>query len=171
MHKNDLNIKNKVHINTKSYINNWNKLDINIRISHTKSILINVYVYCKNGKKFYNLLCVTIFQAFRHAFFIFVASSLLAKSHILRSVRWPPTEPLTVTHARGHWWTFDFAIAFVSPGVNRRGGISTLARRIAPSALGANYCILRNVFGDTIVWYFSFFVHIVVRIISCAYIA
>jgi hypothetical protein len=36
----------------------------------------------KNGKKFYNLLCETIFQAFRHAFFIFVASSLLVNSHI-----------------------------------------------------------------------------------------
>jgi hypothetical protein len=49
----------------------------------------------KNGKKLYNLLCETIFQAFRHAFFI-----LLASSHILRSVRLPPTEPVTVTHAR-----------------------------------------------------------------------
>jgi hypothetical protein len=48
------------------------------------SILINVlYVCCKNGKKFYNLfICETIFQAFRHAFLIFVASSLLANSHI-----------------------------------------------------------------------------------------
>jgi hypothetical protein len=53
MHRNDLNIKNNVHIsNTKSYINNWNKLALHFRISHTKSILINVlYVYCKNGKK------------------------------------------------------------------------------------------------------------------------
>jgi hypothetical protein len=67
----------------------------------------------KNGKKFYNLLCETNFQAFRHAFFIFVASSLLI-------MRWPPTEPLTVTHARDHWWTLDFANAFVSPGVNSR---------------------------------------------------
>jgi presenilin-like A22 family membrane protease len=121
MHKNDLKIKNKVHINRKSYINNWNKLALHFRISHTKSILINVYVYCKNGKKFYNLLCETIFQAFRHAFFIFVASPLLANNRILRSVRWPPTEPLTVTHARDHWWTFDFANAFISPGVNSRG--------------------------------------------------
>jgi hypothetical protein len=44
MHKKDLNIKNKVFINTKSYINNWNKLDLNFRISHTESININVYV-------------------------------------------------------------------------------------------------------------------------------
>jgi hypothetical protein len=26
-----------------------------------------------------------------------------------------------VTHARDNWWTFDFANAFVSPGVNSRG--------------------------------------------------
>jgi hypothetical protein len=58
MHRNDLNIKNKVHINTKSYINNWNKLALYFRISYIKSILTNVYVYCKNGKKFQNLLCV-----------------------------------------------------------------------------------------------------------------
>jgi hypothetical protein len=25
-----------------------------------------------------------------------------------------------VTHARDHWWTLDFANAFVSPGVNSR---------------------------------------------------
>jgi hypothetical protein len=34
---------------------------------------------------------------------------------------WPLTEPLTVTHARAHWWTSDLANAFVSPGVNSRG--------------------------------------------------
>jgi hypothetical protein len=28
--------------------------------------------------------------------------------------------PRTVTHARDHWWTLDFANAFVSPGVNNR---------------------------------------------------
>jgi hypothetical protein len=28
--------------------------------------------------------------------------------------------PRTVTHARDHWWTLDFANAFVSPGVNSR---------------------------------------------------
>jgi hypothetical protein len=26
-----------------------------------------------------------------------------------------------VGHARDHWWTLDFANAFVSPGVNSRG--------------------------------------------------
>jgi hypothetical protein len=30
--------------------------------------------------------------------------------------------PRTVTHARDIWWTLDFANAFVSPGVNSRGG-------------------------------------------------
>jgi hypothetical protein len=29
--------------------------------------------------------------------------------------------PRTVSHARDHWWTLDFANAFVSPGVNSRG--------------------------------------------------
>jgi hypothetical protein len=43
--------------------------------------------------------------------------------------------PWLVTHARDTWWTLDFPNAFVSPGVNSRGvGISTLARRFAPSA-------------------------------------
>jgi presenilin-like A22 family membrane protease len=124
MHRKDLNIKNKVPINTKSYLNNWNKLALHFRISHTKSILINVlYVYCKNGKKFYNLfICETIFQAFRHAFFIFGSSSLLANSHIFEiSEMTTHTERLTIIHARGHWWTLDFANAFVSPGVNSRG--------------------------------------------------
>jgi hypothetical protein len=32
----------------------------------------------------------------------------------------PNTEPRTVTHARDHWWTFDFANAFVSPDVISR---------------------------------------------------
>jgi hypothetical protein len=29
--------------------------------------------------------------------------------------------PSLVTDARAHWWTLDFANAFVSPGVNSRG--------------------------------------------------
>jgi hypothetical protein len=29
--------------------------------------------------------------------------------------------PCTVSHAHDHWWTLDFANAFVSPGVNSRG--------------------------------------------------
>jgi hypothetical protein len=34
----------------------------------------------------------------------------------------PPNTPTPlVTDARGHWWTLDFANAFVSPGVNSRG--------------------------------------------------
>jgi hypothetical protein len=143
MHRNDLNIKNKVHINTKSHINNWNKLALHFRISHTNSILINVlYVYCKNGKKFYNLfICETIFQAFRHAFFIFLASSLLANRIFLRSVRWPPTEPLTVTHARDHWWTLHFANAFVSPGVNSRGELVP-SHGASRRRLGDKICVI-----------------------------
>jgi hypothetical protein len=43
MDRKDLNNKNKVY-NTKTYINNWNKLALYFRISHVKSILINVYV-------------------------------------------------------------------------------------------------------------------------------
>jgi hypothetical protein len=31
--------------------------------------------------------------------------------------------PRTVTHARDICWTLDFANAFVSPGVNSRGGL------------------------------------------------
>jgi hypothetical protein len=48
MHRKDLNNKNKVYIylinNTKSHINNWNKYALYFRISHNKSIVINVYV-------------------------------------------------------------------------------------------------------------------------------
>jgi hypothetical protein len=29
--------------------------------------------------------------------------------------------PRTVSHARDHWWTLDFANAFASPGANSRG--------------------------------------------------
>jgi hypothetical protein len=43
--------------------------------------------------------------------------------------------PSLVSHARDHWWTLDFANAFVSPG-----GISTLALRFAPSARGLVNC-------------------------------
>jgi hypothetical protein len=35
---------------------------------------------------------------------------------------WPPTHtPTSLVSARDNWWTFDFANAFVSPGVNSRG--------------------------------------------------
>jgi hypothetical protein len=33
----------------------------------------------------------------------------------------PPNTPTSLVRARGHWWTLDFANAFVSPGVNSRG--------------------------------------------------
>jgi hypothetical protein len=63
------------------------------------------------------------FPSFPTCIFLFVASSLLANSHILRSVRWPLTEPLTVIHARDHWWTLDFAKA--------AGKFATAVQRIA----------------------------------------
>jgi hypothetical protein len=64
--------------------------------------------------------------------------------HILRSVRMTTHSTPLVSDARDHWWTLDFANAFVSTGVNSRGGISTLApglrpeRRSAPLARGWN---------------------------------
>jgi hypothetical protein len=65
----------------------------------------------------------------RCTFYIF-ASSLLANSYILRSVRWPPTVPRTVSHARDHWGTLDLANAFVSPGVNSRAELQPSLRAV-----------------------------------------
>jgi hypothetical protein len=56
------------------------------------------------------------FPSFLTCIFYIFPSSLLANSHILRSVRWPPIKPC----ARDIWWTLDFASAFLSPGVNSR---------------------------------------------------
>jgi hypothetical protein len=39
--------------------------------------------------------------------------------------------PRTVTHARDHWWTLDFANAFVSPGVDNRGELVPSPRAYA----------------------------------------
>jgi hypothetical protein len=39
--------------------------------------------------------------------------------------------PPLVTHARDHWWTLDFANAFVSPGVNSRAGLLPSPRAYA----------------------------------------
>jgi hypothetical protein len=44
---------------------------------------------------------------------------------------WPPTETALVTHVRDHWWTLDFANAFVSPGVNSRAELVPLTRAYA----------------------------------------
>ena len=44
--------------------------------------------------------------------------------------------PSLVTHARDIWWTLDSANAFVSPGVNSRGGISN-PRLTALRAVGS----------------------------------
>jgi hypothetical protein len=82
-------------------------------------------------KKVLNLLCETIFQTSLHVFFIFLPSSLPAKSHILRSVRWPPNETRALTHARDRWWTLDFANAFLSPGVNSRAELVPSPRAYA----------------------------------------
>ena len=56
---------------------------------------------------------------------------------------WPPTEPLTVTHARAHWWTLDLANAFVSPGVNSRGELVPL-HGASRRRLGDNFTELRE---------------------------
>jgi hypothetical protein len=94
------------------------------------------------------MLCETIFQAFLHVFFIFLPSSLLANSqqpYFEISDDHPPnTEPRTVTHARDHWWTFDFANAFVSPGVNSRAELVPSPRAYAWN--GAS----RRRLGDTV---------------------
>jgi hypothetical protein len=63
----------------------------------------------------------------------------------LRSVRWPPTEPRTVTHTRDHWWTLDFANAFVSPGVNSRVELVP-----SPRAYAQNGASLRAVGSENI---------------------
>jgi hypothetical protein len=42
----------------------------------------------------------------------------------------------TVTHARDHWWTLDFANAFLSPGVNSRAELVPLPRAYARNARG-----------------------------------
>jgi hypothetical protein len=43
--------------------------------------------------------------------------------------------PRTVTRARDHWWTLDFANAFVSPGVNNRAEL-VLSHRASRRWLG-----------------------------------
>jgi hypothetical protein len=54
--------------------------------------------------------------------------------------------PRTVSHARDHWWTLDFANAFVSPGVNSRGELvpspRAYARNGAPRRWLGDYFLL-----------------------------
>jgi hypothetical protein len=71
----------------------------------------------------YNLLCETIFQAFLHVFFCILAFFTPGKQPYFRDQwGWPPSQHSTpLVSARDHWWTSDFANAFVSPGVNSRG--------------------------------------------------
>jgi hypothetical protein len=103
--------KNKVYINTKSYISNWNKLALYFRISHQFLLMFTF----KNWKKFYNLLCETIYQAFLHVFFSFC---LLHSWQTV--VFWDQWDDTHTPCARDHCWTLDFANAFLSPGVNSR---------------------------------------------------
>jgi hypothetical protein len=62
------------------------------------------------------------------------------------------TEPLTVTHARTHWWTY----AFVSPGVNSRGEL--VPSHGALRGLVGDYEIFgtlphdRLTMGDRLIW-------------------
>ena len=44
--------------------------------------------------------------------------------------------PRLVTHARDHWWTLDFANAFLSPGVNSRAELEPSPRAYAARWLG-----------------------------------
>jgi hypothetical protein len=103
----------------------------------------------KNGKKVLQFVMWNNFPSFLTCIFLsFFASSLLKNSHILRSVRWPPTEPRTVTHARDHWWTLDFANAFVSPGVNSREELVPSPR---PSHLWAHFTIIFHIYHHIII--------------------
>jgi hypothetical protein len=51
--------------------------------------------------------------------------------------------PHTVSHTRDHWWTLDFANAFVSPGVNSRGELvpshGASRRRLGESCIFPSY--------------------------------
>jgi hypothetical protein len=52
---------------------------------------------------------------------------------------WPPTDTSLASHARDHWWTLDFANAFVSPGVNSRGELVP-SHGATRRRLGDKYC-------------------------------
>jgi hypothetical protein len=83
MHRKDLSNKNKVNNNTRSYMNNWNKLASYFSISDTKS--------SKYWKKSFTICYVKRFSKLFYMFFKYILpSSLLANSQILRSVRWIP---------------------------------------------------------------------------------
>ena len=56
--------------------------------------------------------------------------------------------PHTVSHARDHWLTLDFANAFVSPGVNSRGEL------VASLRLGIK-CLTKNHLNCT-KWKYNF---------------
>jgi hypothetical protein len=122
MHRKNLNNKNKVYnINTKSYINNWNKLALYFRISHTKSIL-NVYVL--KLKSCY----VKRFSKLSYMFFLNIFASFTPGKQPYFEI----SEMTTHTPcARDIWWTLDFATAFLSPGVNSRAELVPSPRAYA----------------------------------------
>jgi hypothetical protein len=63
----------------------------------------------------------------------------------LRSVRMT-THSTSLVSARDHWWTLDFANAFVSPGVNSRGELVPspwdYARNAAPRSWLGDYLLI-----------------------------
>ena len=89
-----------------------------------------------NCQKRFTICYLKRFSKLSYMYFLcFLPSSLLTNSHILRSVRWPATETCTVTHARDHWLTLDFANAFVSPGVNSRAELVPSPRAYAQNGV------------------------------------
>jgi hypothetical protein len=77
------------------------------------------------------ILLIPLLQAISHSF------EISEDDH-------PPNTPTPlVTHARDHWWTLDFANAFVSPGVNSRAELflspRAYARNGAPVGSGIHF--------------------------------
>jgi hypothetical protein len=64
-------------------------------------------------------------------FKIFLPPSLLANSHILKSVRWPCTH---TPCAHDIWWTLDLASAFLSPGTSSSPGPSSIGPHSGPGS-------------------------------------
>jgi hypothetical protein len=66
--------------------------------------------------------------------------------------------PRTVTHARDHWWTLDFANAFVSLGVNCRAEVVP-SHGISRRWLGNSYTVVsrRHLMKKCIIFYFILF--------------
>jgi presenilin-like A22 family membrane protease len=118
MHRKDLNIKNKVYIIKYKVVHKQLKQTcVYFRIYQYQ--FLSMFTY-KNCKKVVQFVMWNDFPNFLTCIFLyFLPSSLLANSHILRSVM--TTHSTSLVSARDNWWTLDFANAFVSPGVNSRG--------------------------------------------------